>query len=120
MLGIGTEKRQNMGPHVLGRIRSGSAKEDTLQNTPTSPPHPTISRTKDLSQKVSAGDLTPLSKPFGFNKALKLFQPRTSKTSKAGLKIAPSGAIVFTAVQSQGSSGSSILPGQFTLLFDLI
>lgn len=104
-----------MVSHVLGRIRSGSAKEDKLQDT--SLPHPTtiidpaISRTKDLSQKSSAGDLAPLSKPSGLDKALKLIYPRTSKISKAGLKIAPSGAIVFTPVQSQESLGSSILPG---------
>lgn len=107
-----------MVSHVLGRIRSGSPKEDKLQNTPTSLPHPTtiinsaISRTKALSQKSSAGDLVPSSKPSGLDKALKLIHPRTSKISKAGLRIAPSGAIVFTPVQSQESLGSSTLPAE--------
>ena len=100
----------------LGRMRGGSAKKDQLTKSPTSLPHPTnllnsaISRTETLSHRSSAGDLAPASKPSGLDQVLKLVHPRTSKLSKSKLKIAPSGAIVFTPVQSHESLGSSILP----------
>lgn len=106
-----------MSFHGQSRIRGGSAKNDIFPNTSTSLPHPTtlinsvISRTKTLSHRSSADDLTPPSKPSGLDQVLKLFHPRKSKLSNAKLRIAPSGAIVFTHVQSQESLGSSILPG---------
>ena len=107
----------------LGRIRGGSAKKARLPNTPTSLPHPNtllnsaVSGTKTLSHRYSAADLAPPRKPSGLDQALKLIHSRTPKLSKAKLKIAPSGAIVFTPVQSLESLGSSILPGKAFLLY---
>lgn len=108
----------------LGRFRVASAKKRELPNTPLPLPlpHPATpinlptSRTKSLSHRSSAGDLAPASKPSGLDQALKLIHPRTSTISKAKLKLAPSGAIVFTPAQSQESLGSSILPGKAFLL----
>lgn len=106
----------------LGRIMGGSAKKDRIPNIGTSLPHPTTlidsatTRAKTLSHRYSAGDLAQSSKQSGLDRALKLIHPRTSKLSKAQLKIAPSGAIVFTPIRSQESLGSSILPGKTTVL----
>lgn len=103
----------------LGRIMGGSAKKDRIPNIGTSLPHPTTlidsatTRAKTLSHRYSAGDLAQSSKQSGLDRALKLIHPRTSKPSKAQLKIAPSGAIVFTPIRSQESLGSSILPAEF-------
>lgn len=103
----------------LGRIMGGSAKKDRVPNIGTSLPHPTTlidsatTRAKTLSHRYSAGDLAQSSKQSGLDRALKLIHPRTSKLSKAQLKIAPSGAIVFTPIRSQESLGSSILPAEF-------
>lgn len=82
-----------MVPNGLGRTGGGSAKKD------------------DLALPI---------KPSGLDQVLKLIHPRTSKLSKAKLRIAPSGAIVFAPVQSQESLGFSTLPGKATLLPALI
>ncbi len=106
----------------LGRFKGGFAKKDNIPNTSTSLPHQdtlinsAIRRTKTLSHRSSVGNLAPPRKPSSLDHALKLIHPRTSKLSKAKLKIAPSGAIVFTPARSQESLGSSILPGKATLL----
>ena len=106
----------------LGKIKGGSAKKDSIPNTSTSLPrqdtliNSAIRRTKTLSHRSSAGNLAPPKKPSGLDHTLKLIHPRTSKLSNPKLKIAPSGAIVFTPARSQESLGSSILPGKATLL----
>ncbi len=106
----------------LGRIRGASVQKDDLPKTPTSLPHPTslitsaIGIKKTLSHRSSVGDLAPPSKPSGLDQALRFIRPRISRPSKAKLKIAPSGAIVFTPMQSQESLVSSILPGIAPLL----
>lgn len=74
-----------MVPNGLGRTGGGSAKKD------------------DLALPI---------KPSGLDQVLKLIHPRTSKLSKAKLRIAPSGAIVFAPVQSQESLGFSTLPAE--------
>lgn len=100
----------------LGRFRVASAKKDKLPNTPTTLTNPTVKRAKTLSHRSSATEPAPASKPSGLDQALKLIHPRPSRPSKAKLKIAPSGAIVFTPAQSQESLGSSSLPGKVSLL----
>ena len=117
MLGVYIEKRQTMVARGPGRIRSGSPKEK-LPKSSTSLRHPTAltnsasSGTRTLPQRSPAGDLAPPAKLSGLDQFLKLIHPRTSKLSKAKLKIAPSGAIVFTPVESQDSLGSSTLQGK--------
>ena len=111
-----------MGFRGLGRLRGVSVKKEELPTTPSPLQHPitlmnpTINRTKILSHGSSAGDLALASKPSGLDQALKLIHPRISRPAKAKLKLAPSGAIVFTPAQSQESLGSSILPGKASLL----
>lgn len=100
----------------LGRIRAAWAKKDKIPNAPTALTNPTIKRAKTLSQRSSTAEPAPASKPSGLDQALKLILPRPSRPSKAKLKIAPSGAIVFTPAQSQESLGSSLLPGKVCLL----
>ena len=106
----------------LGIIRSGTEKKQNLPNNPTSVPHPTrfinssISITKILPHRSSAGDLAPTKRLSRLDQALKLIRPRTSKLSASKLKIAPSGAIVFTPILSQESLGSSVLPSKASLL----
>ena len=106
----------------FGKLRGGSAKKDKFTNTPTSLPHPTtlinsaVSRKGTLTHRLSADDLTPPSKPSGLDQTLKLIHPRNSKLPKATLKIAPSGAIVFTPIRPQKSLGSSTLPGKTSIL----
>ena len=122
MVSVCIEKPHIMVSRGLGRFRVASAKKRELPNTPLPLPHPATpnnlptSRTKSLSHRSSAGDLAPASKPSGLDQALKLIHPRTSTISKAKLKLAPSGASVFTPAQSQESLGSSILPGKAFLL----
>ena len=102
----------------LSRFRVGSAKKEKQPNPPIPPPHPTtltnptIRKAKTLSDRSSTSEPAPASKPSGLDQALRLIHPRTSRPSKAKLKIAPSGAIVFTPAQSQESLRSSILPGK--------
>lgn len=106
----------------LDIIRGGSAKNNKLPNPLTSLPRPTtlissaLGRTKTLAHRHSAGDLAPPRKSSGLDKALELIHPRTSELSNAKLKIAPSGAIVFTSVPSQESLGSTILSGKDTFI----
>lgn len=121
VLSICIVEGQDMIARGLGRIRGRSAKEDRIPNVLTSFPHPTtlsdsaISRAKrTLSHRSSAGDVARPNKTSGLDRALKLFHPRRSRNPKAELRIAPSGAIVFTAVRSQESLGSSMLPGRTT------
>ena len=106
----------------FGRFRTAMAKKDKVSSTLTPLPHPTtlinptISGTKTLAHKSSADDPAPASKSSGLDQVLKLIHPRTPRPSKATLKIAPSGAIVFTPAESQESLGSSLLPGEASLL----
>lgn len=105
----------------LRSFREGhSAREEPL-NTPDSLGYPSTLTKPATSSKTSsshrslAGSLAPPSKVSVLDQILKIILPRTSRTSKAKLKIAPSGAIVFTPVRSQESLVSSILPGKVCL-----
>ena len=106
----------------FSRFRAASAKKDKVPSTSTPHPHPTtlidpiISKTKALSHISPPGNPAPASKPSGLDQALKLLHPRPSRPSKPKLKIAPSGAIVFTPARSHESLESSILPGKAPLL----
>lgn len=96
----------------LRRFGVASAKKDKLPNTPTTLTNRTIKRDKTLSHRSSTTEPAPASKPSGLDQVLNFIHPRPSRPSKAKLKIAPSGAIVFTPAQSQESLGSSLLPGK--------
>ena len=106
----------------LGIIKGGLAKKGNLPNNPRSVPYPTTfvdsanGITKIRPHRSSARDLAPLSKLSGLDQALKFLRPRTTKSSEAKLKIAPSGVIVFTPVLSQESLVSSVLPGKALFL----
>ena len=121
-----TERHRDMVSRGLGRMRGGSVKKNNLPNNtiplprPTSPVTSIIPRPKTLVHRSSVGDLAPPNKPSGLDHILKLVHPRYSKLSKSTLKIAPSGAIVFTPAQSQESLGSAVLPGITDLLPTLI
>ena len=105
----------------LNRMRGGSVKKNNLPNNiiplprPASPVTSIIHRPKTLAHRSSVDDVTPPSKLPVLDHILKLVHPR-SKMSKSTLKIAPSGAIVFTPTRSQESLGSSLLPGTTDLL----
>ena len=122
MVGVSIEKPPIMVSRGFSRFRMAMAKKDKVSSTSTPLPHqttlinPTIGRTKTLAHGSSADNSAPASKASGLDQVLKFIHPRTSKPSKATLKIAPSGAIVFTPAQSQESLGSSILPGEASLL----
>lgn len=109
------DKRRKMFSRGLVRIRGASTKKEKTQNTTTSLPHsptiisPAVNRKRRLSQVSLTIDPAPPKKLSALDQALNLIHPRTSKVSDAKLKIAPSGAIVFTPTQSQESLGSSIL-----------
>ena len=110
----------------LNRMRGGSVKKNNLPNNiipvprPASPVTSIIHRPKTLAHRSSVGDITPPNKLSGLDHILKLVHPRHSKMSKSKLKIAPSGAIVFTPTRSQESLGSSVIPGTTDLLHTLI
>ena len=112
-----TERHRVMVSRGLGRMRGGSVKKNNLPNNaiplprPPSPVTSIIHRPKTLAHRSSVGDLTPPGKLSGLDHILKLVHPRHSKLSKSTLKIAPSGAIVFTPTRSQESLGSAVLPG---------
>ena len=101
----------------LDRMRGILLKKKGLPNTPTSRSQPTtlidslISRRKTQSQRSTPSEVAPPFKRSGLDKVLEFIHPPISKPSAAKLKIAPSGAIVFTPVRSQESSRSSLLPG---------
>ena len=121
-----TEKHENMVSRGLNRMRGGSVKKHDLPNNitpvsrPVSPVTSIIHRPKALARRSSVGDLAPPNKLSGLDHILKLVHPRHSKMLKSTLKIAPSGAIVFTPTRSQESLGSSVLPGTTDLLHTLI
>lgn len=117
------EKPRIMVSRGFGRFRMALAKKDKVSSTSTPlRRHPTAllnsstGKTQNLAHESSADVPAPASKLSGLDRALELIRPRTSKPSKATLKIAPSGAIVFTPAQSQESLGSSVLPGEVSLL----
>ena len=114
-----------MFSHGLGRMRSTLLKKDELPSNPTSLPHLTIlfdsaiRRRNTLSQRSSVSEVAPRIKRSGLDRALSFILPRTSRPSVAKLKIAPSGAIVFTPVQSQESLRSPTLPGTITSQYNI-
>lgn len=126
LLSACTGRHRNMVSRGLNRMRGGSVKKKNLPNTiiplpsPASPVTSVVHRLKTSAHRSSVGDLTPPSKLSGLDHILKLVHPRHSKRSKSTLKIAPSGAIVFTPTRSQESLGSSVLPGTTDLLHTLI
>ena len=126
LLSASRERHRDMVSRGLNRMRGGSVKKNNLPNNiiplsrPSSPVTSIIHRPKTLAHRSSVGDLTPPSKLSGLDHILKLVHPRHSKMSKSTLKIAPSGAIVFTPTRSQDSLGSSVLPGTTDLLYTLI
>ena len=123
MVGVSIEKPPIMVSRGFGRFRMAMAKKDKVSTTSTPLCHPnalinpTISRTTTLVDGSSAVDPVPASKMSGLDRALRLIQPRTSRPPKTTLKIAPSGAIVFSPAQSQESLVSSVLPGEASLLY---
>ena len=109
------DKRRKMFSRGRVRIRGASTKKEQPQNTTTSLPHsptfisPAVNRKRSLSQISSTIDPAPPRKMSVIDQALNLIHPHATKVPNAKLKIAPSGAIVFTPAQSQESLGSSIL-----------